>query len=138
MFKNMRLVTLFDMLLNPSFKMTTRMLSWKIINIYNDIAPKYGNVTVKHFRKYEKLEHKRNKLKVDIDFLNNCKQQNFLSSNCRLFLIKSHYQFVKGSFVAPSLSIIRNSNNFQKNSVYLKTFYVYSFLLLTSTSLQNL
>ena len=50
------------------------MLSRKIINIYNDVAQKYGNVTVKDFRKYEKLEYKKNKLKLDIDFLNNCKQ----------------------------------------------------------------
>ena len=50
------------------------VLSRKIINIYNDIAGKYGNATVKDFRKYEKLEHKNNKLKLDIDFLNNCKQ----------------------------------------------------------------
>ena len=50
------------------------VLSRKIINIYNNIAQKYGNVTVKDFRKYEKLEHKKNKLKLDIDFLNNCKQ----------------------------------------------------------------
>ena len=46
----------------------------KIINVYNDIAHKYGNVTVRDFRKYEKLEYKKNKLKLDIDFLNNCKQ----------------------------------------------------------------
>ena len=46
----------------------------KIINVYNDIAHKYGNVTVKDFRKYEKLEYKKNKLKLDIDFLNNCKE----------------------------------------------------------------
>ena len=32
------------------------VLSRTIINIYNDIAWKYGNVTVKDFRKYEKLE----------------------------------------------------------------------------------
>ena len=32
------------------------VLSRKIINIYNDIARKYGNVTVKDFRKYQKLE----------------------------------------------------------------------------------
>ena len=32
------------------------VLSRKMINIYNDIARKYGNVTVKDFRKYEKLE----------------------------------------------------------------------------------
>ena len=39
------------------------------VNVYNNIARKYGNVTVKDFRNYEK-----NKLKLDIDFLNNCKQ----------------------------------------------------------------
>ena len=50
------------------------MLSGKIIYIYNDIARKYGNVTVKDFRKYEQVEYRKNKLKLDIDFLNNCKQ----------------------------------------------------------------
>ena len=50
------------------------VLSRKIINIYNDTARKYGNITVKHFQKYEKLQYKNNKLKLDIDFLNNCKQ----------------------------------------------------------------
>ena len=50
------------------------VLSRKIINIYNDIARKYGNVTVKDFRKYEKLDYTKNKLNSDIDFLNNCKQ----------------------------------------------------------------
>ena len=41
--------------------------------IFYNIARKYGNVTVKDFRKYEKLEYKKKKLKLDIDFLNNCK-----------------------------------------------------------------
>ena len=50
------------------------VLSRKIINVYNNIAQRYRNVTVKDFRKYEKLEYKNNKLKLDIDFLNNCKQ----------------------------------------------------------------
>ena len=50
------------------------VLSRKIINNYNVIARKYGNVTVKDFRKYKRLEYKKNKLKLDIDFLNNCKQ----------------------------------------------------------------
>ena len=36
-----------------------------VINIYNDIACKYGNVTVKDFRKYEILEYKTNKIKLD-------------------------------------------------------------------------
>ena len=52
----------------------TFVLSRKIINIYNDIARKHGNVTVKDSRKYEKLEYKKNKLKLDMDFINNCKQ----------------------------------------------------------------
>ena len=50
------------------------VLSRKIINIYNDLTRKHGNVTVKDFHKYEKLEYKKNKLKLDIAFLNNCKQ----------------------------------------------------------------
>ena len=43
-------------------------------HIYNNFAWKYGNVTVKDFWKYGKLEYKKNKLKLDIDFLNNRKQ----------------------------------------------------------------
>ena len=39
------------------------VLPRKIIIIYNDIARKYGNFIVKYFRKYEKLEYKKNKLK---------------------------------------------------------------------------
>ena len=50
------------------------VLSRKIVSIYNDIAWKYGNVIVKDFRKYEKLDCKKNKVKQDINFLNNCKQ----------------------------------------------------------------
>ena len=50
------------------------VVSQKIINFYNDIARKYGNVTVKDFGKYEKLQYKKNKLKLNIKFLNNCKQ----------------------------------------------------------------
>ena len=39
----------------PSF-----VLSRKIINIYNNIVRKYGNVTVKDIQKHEKLEYKKN------------------------------------------------------------------------------
>ena len=46
--------------------------SWD--NSYCQLARKHGNVTVEDFRKYEKLKEKHNKLKLDIDFLNNCKQ----------------------------------------------------------------
>ena len=51
------------------------VLSKKIISIYSDIAWKYGTVRVKDFRKYEKVEYKKNELNLDIDFLNNCKKQ---------------------------------------------------------------
>ena len=50
------------------------VLSRKVINTSNDIAQKYENATVKDFRKYEKLEYKKNKLKLGVHFLNNCKQ----------------------------------------------------------------
>ena len=35
------------------------MLSRKIIKIYNNIAQKHGNVTVKYHGKYEKLKYKQ-------------------------------------------------------------------------------
>ena len=50
------------------------LLSRKIINISNYLAGKYGTVRVKDFRKCKKLEYKKSKLKLDIDFLNSCKQ----------------------------------------------------------------
>ena len=50
------------------------VLSGKIINVYNDIAWEYRNVTVKDLWKHKKLEYKNNKLKLDVNFLNNCKQ----------------------------------------------------------------
>ena len=43
----------------------------KIINIYNGLVWKHGNVMVKDFRKYEKLDYEKNKIKLDIDFLFN-------------------------------------------------------------------
>ena len=43
-------------------------------SFFKNIARKHGHVTVKEFRKLEKLQYKQNKLKLDIDFLNNCKQ----------------------------------------------------------------
>ena len=63
--------------------------------------------------------------------------QNSLFLNCQMFLIKTIYQFVKDSFVAPSISLIKNFNFFQKNCVYPKTFYLHSFLLLTSKSVKS-
>ena len=40
------------------------VLSRKIINISNDIAQNYGNITVKDFWEYERLEYNKNKLKL--------------------------------------------------------------------------
>ena len=70
----------------------------------------------KDFQKFEKL-------KLDIDFLNNflC-IRNYLSFNCPMFLMKTLYQFVRDSFIPPSISVIKNSNIFQKDSVNPKTF----------------
>ena len=48
------------------------LLPRKIVNIDKDIAQKCGNVTFKDFQKYEKLECKKNKVKLYINFLNNC------------------------------------------------------------------
>ena len=118
------------------------MLSRKIINIYSDIARKYGNVTCKDFRKYEKLEYKKNKLKLDIDFLNNCKQlgvyPKFLIFKLPNVSNKDALSIRKRLLRRAINKLIRNSNIFQKNSVYPEKFHLHSFLLLTSTSLQNL
>ena len=48
------------------------------------------------------------------------------------------HPFIKDFFAAPSVRVIKNFNMFSKNLVYKKTFYLSSFLLLTSTSLKNL
>ena len=55
------------------------VLSRKIMNIYNNISWKYENVRVKDFRKYEKLEYKKNELKLHIHFRNNWKSTACLS-----------------------------------------------------------
>ena len=117
------------------------VLSRKIINIYNDIAQKYGNVTVKDFRTHEKLEYKKNKLKLNFDFLNDCINlvciRNSLSLHCRMFPNKDALSIRKRLLRSAINSVIKNYNIFQNNSVYPKTFYLHSFLLLTFTYLQN-
>ena len=120
------------------------VLSRKIIKIYNDILRKYGNVTIKDFRKYEKLEYKKNKLKLDIDFLNNCKQlgvypkflifkllnvsnKDALSIRKRLL----HSAINKRNKELQHISISRlskvdyNSNYPRKNLIYLKQVYIF-------------
>ena len=118
------------------------VLSRKIINIYNDIARKYGNVMVKSFRKYGKLEYKKNKLKLDIDFLNNCKQlrvyPKFLIFKLPNVSNKGALSIRKRLLHSTINKQMKNFNMFQKISVYSKTFYLNSFLLSTSTFIQNL
>ena len=47
------------------------VLPRRIMNMYKYLARKHGNVKVKDISKYEKLEYKNNKLKLDINFLSN-------------------------------------------------------------------
>ena len=44
------------------------VLSRKIINIYKDIARKYGNDTIKDFRKYEKRKEESDLFKAGLYF----------------------------------------------------------------------
>ena len=112
------------------------------MNIYNDIAWKYGNVTVKDFRKHEKLKYKVNKLKFDIDFLNNCKPLGVYPT----FLIFKLSNVSNKDALSIRKRLLRRAINkrnkelsmFQNISVYPKIFYQNSFLLSTSTFLQNL
>ena len=55
-----------------------------------------------------------------------------------MLLINMFYQFVKDSFEAPSTSVMKNSNISQKELSLSENFYLHSFLLLTSTYLQDL
>ena len=120
----------------------TRAKGAKTMNIYNDIARKYGNIKVKDFRKYEKLQYKNNKLKLDIDFLNNCKQLAVYPN----FLILKLPNVSNKDAVSIRKRLLRgamNSNMFQKISVYPKNFlskqlFIIDFYILTkSITLHN-
>ena len=118
------------------------VLPGKIINVYNDIAWEYRNVTVKDFWKHEKLEYKRNKLKLDVNFLNNCKQLGVYPKFLifKLPTVSNNNSLSIRKWILHSDINKRNKElkHLLKNSVYLKMFYLHSFLLLTSTYLQNL
>ena len=115
--------------LNPSFKTMTsfaknvvifletilRFLQSRMITtIYNDIAQKHGNVTVKDFRKYEKLKYKQSKLKLELIFstiANNLAWiQNSLSLNFWMFQIKMLYQYIKFFYPNSYLLLISASS----------------------------
>ena len=104
--------------------MLSFVLSRKFINIYNDIAQKYGNVTFKDFLKYEKLEYKKTFSTIANTL--ECFWKS-LSLNYQMFLITTLYKFVKDSFIVSSISIIKNSNILKRTlSIQLSTidFYI--------------
>ena len=117
------------------------VLSRKIINICNDIVRKYGNVTVKDCRKYEKLEFIKNKLKLDINFLNNCEQLG-VYPKCLIFKLPNVSNKDALSIRRRLLHSTINKHNkeLQHLSIELSLSenFLCSFLLLTSTSLENL
>ena len=108
---------------------------------YNDIARKYGNIKVKDSRKYEKLEYKKNKLKLDIDFLNNCKQLG-VYPKFLIFKLPNVSNKYDSSICKKLLcSAINNPNkelqNVLKELSISQKLCLNSFLLLTPTSLKN-
>ena len=118
------------------------VLSRKIINIYNDIARKYGKVTVKAFQKYEKLEYKKNKLKLDINFLNNCKKlgvyPKFLNFKLPNVPNKDTVSIRKRLLRSAINKRNRELQHVSKDLSLSEIFYLKSFLLLTSTFSQIL
>ena len=114
----------------------------KVINVYNDLARKYGNVTVKDLRKCEKLEYKKNKLKLDIDFLSNWKQLGVYPKGLFFRLLNVSNKDTSSICKRLLRSAINKHNkelqHILKESSISKNFYLNNFLLLTSTSLKNL
>ena len=96
---------------------------------------------VKIFENMKKLEYKKNKLKLDIDFLTNCKQfgvcPNFLIFKLPNVSNKDALSIRKRLLRSAIKKRNKELQHLSKKSVYPKTFYVHSFLLLTSTCLQN-
>ena len=95
--------------------------------------------TVKDFCKYEKLEYKKKKLKLDIDFLNNCKQ---LGMYLKFLIFKLRNVSNKDAFSIRKRLLRSAINKHDKELQHLskelslpKHFYLHSLLLLTSTSL---
>ena len=73
-------------------------------------ARKQVNVKVKDFCKYEKLKYKKNKLKLDIDFLNKCKQLGVYSK----FLILKQV-FTMDFYILKKPIILYHNKSLQKS-----------------------
>ena len=117
------------------------VLPKKIINLYNDVERKHRNVRVKDFRKYEELEYKKNKLKLDIDFLNNCKQLGVYPKFLIFKLPNVSNKYASSICKKLLCSAISNPNkelqNVLKELSISQKLCLNSFLLLTPTSLKN-
>ena len=118
------------------------ILPRKIINLYNDVERKNRNVRVKDFRKYEELEYKKNKLKLDIDFLNNCKQLGVYPKFLIFKLPNVSNRYASSICKRLLRSAINNRNkelqNVSQELCISEKLCLNSFLLLTPTSLKNL
>ena len=118
------------------------VLPRKIINLYNDVERKNRNVRVKDFRKYEELEYKKNKLKLDIDFLNNWKQLGVYPKFLIFKLPNVSNRYASSICKRLLRSAINNRNkelqNVSQELCISEKLCLNSFLLLTPTSLKNL
>ena len=105
------------------------VLSRKIINIYNNLAQKQGNV-------------KKNKLKLGIDFLNNYKQlgvyPKFLIFKLPVVSNKDASSIRKRLLRSATSNHNKELQHVLKELSLSKMLYLNSFLLLISTSLKNL
>ena len=105
------------------------VLSRKIINIYNNLAQKQGNV-------------KKNELKLGIDFLNNYKQlgvyPKFLIFKLPVVSNKDASSIRKRLLRSATSNRNKELQHVLKELSLSKMLYLNSFLLLTSTSLKNL
>ena len=105
------------------------VLSRKIINIYNNLAQKQGNV-------------KKNKLKLGIDFLNNYKQlgvyPKFLIFKLPVVSNKDASSIRKRLLRSATSNRNKELQHVLKELSLSKMLYLNSFLLLTSTSLKKL
>ena len=74
-----------------------------------------SNIPVKNFQKHDKLQYKKNKLKLDIDFLSNCKQlwvyPKFLMCKLRNVSIKDTLSICK--------RLLRNTINKRNKELHL-------------------
>ena len=111
---------------------------------YFDFYPNNFNFCAvkKNYRKWEKLEYKKNKLKLDIDFLNDCKQlgvyPKFLIFKLPKVSNKDALLICKRLLCSTISKRNKELQHLSKELSLSENFYLHSFLPLTSTYLRNL